>query len=388
MIGRIENINSSIGDVKIVASRVRKNLPKLNSLVKIEVLEKLKGKYKILVNGELYQSKLPIKASERDIIMAQLINLNPVTLKLDAFNANQLVTSGAIGIILKELGITKTTLAEKLIEKLLKTNKHLSKEKIKRFLDYAENSHHKLDELQFGLLIAMIWDDSDSGSFTEKRAIFNTIFDISFWSVGNQIYKNVVTLKGLGIPQDLDEMINNKLIFSCKNFEKEKILSGISSKVRNYIELTDSIEEKISKDFVDADIRINLISLSELLIKYILQKSLLNKYKIYVDFVIANSDNGLRLWEFSYYKIFNKFGEPVYKMESSSNEGNLSVDFDLFLIGDKLRGKVETSNIKDGNIIKLKSGLQKVLSSQIAGRTDLNWIKRSSDLINVAGSYR
>jgi len=199
MIGRIENINSSIGEVKIVASRVRKNLPQLNSLVKIEVLEKLKSNYKILVDGELYQSKLPIKANSGEIMLAQLVNMNPLTLRLDSFIGSQMLSDGMAGLILKSLGLGKTEIAEKLILELLKSKKHPSKEKIKQFVDFAGSSLTSLDELQFSLLAAIIWDDKSYNSGSEKRAVFSSIFDISFWDLAEQIFQTVLFLNAANL---------------------------------------------------------------------------------------------------------------------------------------------------------------------------------------------
>ncbi len=377
MIGRIENINSSIGEVKIVASRVRKNLPQVNSLVKIEVLEKLKGNYKILVDGELFQSKLPIKAKAGDVMMAQLVNLNPVTLKLDSFSGVQLAAAGTVGLILKELGITKTELSEKLIAELLKRHKHLSKEKIERFLDFTGNSLTSLDELQLQVLIALIWDDSDTYSFTEKRNVFSRIFDISFWDLTDRIFAEIVSLNSSNLPEEILKFIDEKMIFDYGEFESKKVLSGISAKVRNYIELTDFVEAKAADDLFGVSSGESLTRLSELLVKYVLQKAMLNKYKIYLDFIIARNENGFRLWKFSYNKIINKIGEVVYKIETIAEDKNSSVDFELYLINDKVRGKIGTTEIMEKHQTKFESDLKTALRKQVVNEANINWLKRT-----------
>ncbi len=376
MIGRIENINSSIGEVKIVASRVRKNLPKINSLVKIEVLEKLKGNYKILVDGELYQSKLPVKAKAGDIIMGQLANLNPLTIKLDSFSGIELSASGTVGIILKELGLAKTELAEKLITELIKTHKHLSKEKIERFLDFAGNSLTSLDKFQFGLLIAMIWDDGDAYSTREKRAVFSRVFDISFWELSDRIFEEVINLKKLNLPESVEKILDEKTVFDFKEFEEKKVLSGISSKVRSYIELTDFIEEGIAGNRFDSLTEKSFSRLSDLLVKYVLQKALLNKYKIYIDFAIVRNDYGYRLWKFSYNKIVNKLGEAVYKFETYAEDKVSSIDYELYLVGDKVRGKIETTDIEEERRQKFELNFKNAVRKQAANQAELNWFKR------------
>ena len=376
MIGRIENINSSIGEVKIVASRVRKNLPKINSLVKIEALEKLKGNYKILVDGELYQSKLPVKVKAGDILMGQLVNLNPLTIKLDSFSGVELSAGGTVGIILKELGLAKTELAEKLITELIKSHKHLSKEKIERFLDFAGSSLTSLDELQFGLLIAMIWDNGDSYSAREKRTVFSRVFDISFWDLADRIFDEIIFLKKSNLPEAIEKELDAKTIFDYEKFEENKVLAGISSKVRSFIELTDFIEASIVENHFDSTVEKSFVRLSDYLVKYVLQKALLNKYKIYVDFIIARNEKGYRLWKFSYNKILNKLGEAVYKFETYAEDKISSVDYELYLAGDKVRGKIETTEIPDERINKFKTDFTNAVRKQVADQAELNWLKR------------
>jgi hypothetical protein len=375
MIGRIENINSSIGEVKIVASRVRKNLPQLNSLVKIEVLEKLKSNYKILVDGELYQSKLPIKANAGEVMLGQLVNMNPLTLRLDSFVGPQMLNDGMAGIILKSLGLEKTEIAEKLILELLKSKKHLSKEKIKQFMDVAGGSLTSLDELQFSLLVAIIWDDKNYNSSSEKRAVFSSIFDISFWDLADQIFRNVLLLNGSNLSSGFYEKLNEKLIFSPDNFESDKVLSGISGKAKAYVELSDFIEEELSANLFLPEVKKSLEHLNELLIKYVLQKALLNKHDIYVDFAIVSKSNMLRLWKFSYNRILNQFGEPVYKFETGISAGDKAMEFELYLVDDKLRGDLFTKGLSFNSENRFKENIQRVFKDNVTQESHINWLK-------------
>jgi hypothetical protein len=375
MIGRIENINSSIGEVKIVASRVRKNLPQLNSLVKIEVLEKLKSNYKILVDGELYQSKLPIKANSGEIMLAQLVNMNPLTLRLDSFIGSQMLSDGMAGLILKSLGLGKTEIAEKLILELLKSKKHLSKEKIKQFVDFAGSSLTSLDELQFSLLAAIIWDDKSYNSGSEKRAVFSSIFDISFWDLAEQIFQTVLFLNAANLSSRFYERLNEKLIFSPESFESEKILSGISGKAKAYVELSDFIEEESVGNLLLPEVKKSLERLNELLIKYVLQKALLNKYNFYVDFAIVSKSNMLRLWKFSYNKILNQLGEPIYKFETGVSVGKKEMEFELFLVDEKLRGDVFTKGLSNNSEKRYREDFQRVLIENVTKESHINWLK-------------
>ncbi len=375
MIGRIENINSSIGEVKIVASRVRKNLPQLNSLVKIEVLEKLKSNYKILVDGELYQSKLPIKANAGEVMLGQLVNLNPLTLRLDSFIGSQMLNDGMAAIILKSLGLRKTALAEKLIMELLKSKKHLSREKIKQFLDFAGSSLTSLDELQFSILVAIIWDDRSYNSRSEKRAVFSSVFDISFWSLADQIFQNVLFLNGANLSSSFYEKLNEKLIFFPDKFETEKILAGISGKAKAYVELSDFIDEELENNLSVSEVRKSLEHLNELLIKYVLQKALLNKYDIYVDFAIVSNSSMLRLWKFSYNKIYNQLGEPVYKFETGIVDNGKAMEFELFLVDEKLRGDVFINGLNAKTENRFREDFRKAIKDTMIQESHISWLR-------------
>jgi len=63
--------------------------PSKNSIVNVQVLDKIGPVFKILVNGSLFQSKLPIELGINDEFLAKVISENPFILALNVFDENE-----------------------------------------------------------------------------------------------------------------------------------------------------------------------------------------------------------------------------------------------------------------------------------------------------------
>jgi len=248
IISNIANIHGS-GQVKLQAVKVPKTLPKVNSFVKIEVLENVKGNYKILVNGSLFQSKLPVKAKAGDVLFAQVLSSNPLTLSLDNFLASKLGEAGLVNLVFAKLGLKKTELGEKFIARLLKSKKHLSRQKIKEALDFINDSNLHFDEIQFAFLSAYLWDDNGE-TFTEKKNIYRRVFDLNFEELSEAIYKKTVWLSSQNLDMKFYDYLKSKLIFDYDNFERRNDFNALFGKVKNAIELADFLEKYASKELL------------------------------------------------------------------------------------------------------------------------------------------
>jgi hypothetical protein len=153
------------------------------------------------------------------------------------------------------------------------------------------------------------------------------------------------------------------------------VLSGISGKAKAYVELSDFIEEELSANLFLPEVKKSLEHLNELLIKYVLQKALLNKHDIYVDFAIVSKSNMLRLWKFSYNRILNQFGEPVYKFETGISAGDKAMEFELYLVDDKLRGDLFTKGLSFNSENRFKENIQRVFKDNVTQESHINWLK-------------
>ncbi len=346
MINNISNIvqTQKIGEIKLQPVRLPKSLPQTGSFVKIEVLEKLKGNYKILVNGNLFQSRLPVSTKVGDILFAQVISGNPFTLSLDSFLAGKLGEAGIIAAVFSKLGLRKTAFADKFMARLLKLKKPLSKEKIKNALDFIETSDIRLDELQTAFLIAYFWDENGE-TFSQKKSIYRRVFDLNFNELIEAIYEKIVSLSGKNLEMSFYSVLKEKMIFEHENFADSRNVNAIFGKVKNAIELADFLEKYRRKPFVTESVAKELDLLKELLIKYVLQKSMLNKYGLYADFVITLAAEGLHLWRFEFVKVYNSKNEPIYKLESAVlTRSNELIDAKIFISETKIQGEIRTEN--------------------------------------------
>ncbi len=347
MLNGISNIVKVLqsGEVKLQAFKVPKTLPKVNSFVKIEVLDVVKGNAKILINGNLFQSKLPVKTHAGDMLFAQVISQNPLTLSLDAFVASKLGESGLATAILSKLGLPKTKFSANVLEALLKSKKPVSREKTKQLLEFVDSLETLPDKIQMAFLIAYFWDDSGE-TFSQKRSVYRRVFDLSFNELTEAIYKKIVWLSGQNLEMKLYGEIKKKLIFDHKNFEQTKSANALFGKVKNAIELADFLDKYSNSGVLTSAARTEIAKLKEYLIKYVLQKSLLSKYELYPDFAITLADEGLHLWRFEFAKAVNSNGEAVYKLESSVlTRSEKLIDYKIFISEKKVQGDVKAERM-------------------------------------------
>ncbi len=371
MINRISNIvqSAELGKVKLQAVRIPKTLPQVGSFVKIEVLENLKGNYKILVNGNLFQSRLPVAAKAGDVLFAQVISGNPFTLSLDSFTAAKPGEAGIAAAVLAKFGLGKTAVAEKFVSHLLKSKKPLVKEKLKEALEFIEGSDLNSDKLQLAFIAAYFWDDNGE-TYSQKRSVYRRVFDLSFDELCEAIFKKTVRLSAENLETEFYETLKSKLIFEHEKFELEKNANALFGKVKSAIELADYFETYSRKPFVTESVRRELESFKEILIKYVLQKSLLNKYGLYADFAITLAAEGLHLWRFEFSRITNAKGEAVYKLESAVvTRSDETWRSKIFVTEKKVQGEIGSDGKR--NLNGLINGLNEALARKFAAEINI-----------------
>ncbi len=368
MIGSVSNIvrASDIGEVKLQAVKAPKTLPKVNSFVKIDVLENTKGNFKILVDGNLFQSKLPVKAKAGDSFFAQVLSHNPLTLSLDSFSVGKAGEAAFAAAVLAKLGLAKTESAEKFINVLLKTKKTLSKEKLKESLEFISHLDGDIDELQFAFIAAYFWDDNGE-TYAQKKSIYRRVFDLDFNRLCEAVYKKIVWLSVQNLETEFYETLKNKMIFNHEKFDAAKSLNALFGKVKNAIELADYLEQYARKSFITKSVAKEIFELRELLIKYVLQKSLLNKYGLYADFAITLSAEGLHLWRFEYTKTADANGESVFILKSAvANAKSEKIDAKIFITEKKVQGEIAVEGKRN-----LLENI-KTLNEKLSGKLKIN----------------
>ena len=113
--------------------RMKKN----EELSKIEVLEKFGSVYKVIIDGRVFQSRLPMNAVKGEVILGRLMSSEPPVIKINnLFNssAGQNMAVYAAGI----LGMEKSVSARKVISILLKKDLPLMKSRIEFYAELFE----------------------------------------------------------------------------------------------------------------------------------------------------------------------------------------------------------------------------------------------------------
>ncbi len=349
MINNVQNIvrTAQVGEVKLQAVKTTKVLPAEKSFVKIEVLENVKGNFKILVDGNLFQSKLPVKAQAGDVLFAQVLSRNPFTLTLDNFAIGKAGESGLAAVILSKLGLRKTKLADKFISALLKSKKPLSREKLKKALEFMDKTEIDFDAVQFAFLSAYFWDDN-AGSFSQKTSVYRRVFDLNFNQLAEAIYRKIVWLSAQNLETEFYETLKGKLIFETENFERGNLYTGLFGKVKSAIEFVDFLEAYERKSLLSSSLKRGIDEFKELLIKYVLQKSLLNKYGVYADFAVTLADEGLHLWRFEFVKVISSNGDVVYRLETATQtRRGEKISAKVFITDSKVQGEVQSERKAD-----------------------------------------
>ena len=137
MINQITNtIFTNAAALNMLQQNSSQNLPDLNSLVLLQVLDKIGNNYKILINGILFQSKLPLSLKVGEETIAKVISQNPFSLKLNDLLKAKYLTSENISLLLSLLGIEQNEKSISFVKELLSHKQSLRKSKIKKALEF------------------------------------------------------------------------------------------------------------------------------------------------------------------------------------------------------------------------------------------------------------
>lgn len=312
MISAISNIaNTSAGTININAGSAVSNLPAVNSTALLNVIEKINSSYKVLINGKVFQTQLPINAEKGDDILARVIQQNPFTLALDRFE-NLLVDVNAVLSLLEKLQISRTVLSEKILKLVAAGKKAITKSKLEKIINYIEKSGVEFDESRLVLLINLIWDNSNE-TYQEIANSYHKIFDISFEKLSAEIYESLLRLNRLNLPEQIYLKINEAMIFDYENEAHQFNLVSVGDKSDEFLALARIIEGETERNQLAASALSELEYMQSLLIKYILQKAIYNKYNIYPEFVIIKFKSRLELINYQYEKGANGNGDS-YKL--------------------------------------------------------------------------
>lgn len=313
MISSIPNIvNTSTGTININAGSGVGNLPAVNSTALLNVLEKINNTYKVLINGKVFQTQLPINVEKGDEVLARVLQQYPFTLALDKFENLLISDAGGLLSLLEKLQLAKSALSEKILRLVIANKKALTRSKLEKIIDYIEKAGIDFDESQLVLLINLIWDNSNEG-FKDTANSYHKIFDMSFEKLSAEIFESLLRLNRLNLPQEIYFKINEAMIFDYENEAHQFNLVSVGDKSDEFLSLARVIEIEAGKNELTAPALLELEVLQGLLIKYILQKAIYNKYSIYPEFVIIKFRSRLELINYRFEKSTNG-KEDTYKI--------------------------------------------------------------------------
>ncbi|GEM_PF-6300583 len=324
--------------------------------VKIEVIEKFPKGEKVLIDGKLYVTELPVDLEIGEIVAGKIIKNNPLTVSLDIKKENN---ERQIDKLLKILGIKKNPLTTETVNLLLVLQKPLVKSFVEELITFLRmnNSNYSLDELK--VLTHLIWN-SNKLNTAKVLDRFIKIFDQSFESISEKIFELLNEYKIENGFSRFTQALWSYLV--CNNAEE---LSGkLKNKDNNLIEILELLEDEQQRKSIGEEQLTG--SIAKYLEKYLLQKSYFALTGIYKDFIVLSNGRG---YKFYYVKYEAEKDTQVYNLFiTTDNKENKLIGYlteniiygELHSVGDPLEGKfiTETFNEKINADMHLKSFLR------------------------------
>lgn len=365
MINNVQNI-ANVNAVQLTANgKVGvKSLPAINSFVNIEVLEKMNNGFKILVDGKLFQSKLPVNLSKGDEVFAKVVSHRPFTLGLDNFVPGGKMNAAHLALVLAKLGIKETALSKSVIKNIAANGKPLVKSKLQRLIEYMEVSDITLDEMQMTLLINIIWNDNKD-NYKGSLDSFAKIFDVTFEELSRQIFLTILKINDLDYPNELYRRLNDYVIYQLDEAHNNVIaLKDKSNSFLNIAEFTKTLEPAL--DMVQ---RKELEHLKKYMLKYVLQKALYGRFDYNPEFAIIKGKKSLELFNYDL-NMLSSGDITTYNINANSFEsvyGELS--FSFMINESSCRGKIigdsESLTRIKGGLEKMKTNISKKINNDI-----------------------
>lgn len=359
MIGQVINI-TGIQPAVLRASDaelISKLLPAENSVVEVSVLDKSNGNYKLLIEGSVFQSKLPVGVSIGETLIAKVIGLSPFTLSLDKIFSAKMLSEGSIAMVLSKLGIAETAVSSKVLKAFLKEEKPLVKSKLKKVIELLEKEDIKLDEQQLSLFIQMVFTDDSRGSFLKKS--FAKLFQYPVETLAGEVLNSVKRLNAMGIPEEVISRINHALVLEMPGSES---FSAIELKEKSSGRIEDLLGALSEKETFSENVKHELSGLKEILIRFNMLRACYAKTGVYPGFIIIRSGEELEMAEYSFESEADEAGQKTYKIKLGMNPASLGkVNINGFLSGRSLSAAFGASEETSGKLEADKEDLLKSL---------------------------
>ena len=349
MINKIPNIFSfEINPAKAAVKSNLRMLPPVNTFVEIEVLDVRNNLAKILVDDSLFKTMLPINLPAGETIIAKVAGRSPFTLELNGFNEILKNNDIAMTSLLSKLYVSESASAKNVIGKLVDAKRPLVKSKIRRLLEYINDSDREFDEVELFVLIGIVWENS-SDVYERCLDTFDMVFDIDFAELSKRIFESVDRIHRMNLGSEFYLRLNNSIVFDFSAGGLNDLMHLLGDKSKIFSELINYIEFYINNEGMQGYKKEELSALNFLLLKYIMQKAVYGYFGIHPEFVIVGHDDECELINYSFEAAgeSENFSLKIQKSLSKKNPGTVKLNGILtknFLIGKIAPGPVKIDN--------------------------------------------
>lgn len=307
----------SLDVLKLSSKSSLPNLPQENSIVTLKVVEKFDALYKVLINGEVFQTKLPIDVNIGDFLIGKVITNNPLTIGLDNFGQLKFIDQQVLVDIIKKLGIKVSKTSLTVIEKLIVSKKTLVKSKVEDMLSLIDNDIEMLD-YQIGILIGLMWN----ATYHKKEDLYEVtkiLKEIPFDKLCNEIFLSIIRINGLNLPNSIYNAIAKVFFININEDNISNLAANKNSLIVDLILNLSGWAEQYSSLKTESD---ELNYLVERLIKYHLQKKIYSTFNFFPDFYIIINNKELDLVVYSYEQISGSLGNKYFKTDIICGNNN------------------------------------------------------------------
>lgn len=300
----------SLDVLKLSSKGFLSSLPQENSIVTLKVVEKFDALYKVLIDGEVFQTKLPIDVNKGDLLVGKVITNNPLTIGLDNFGQLKFIDQQVLVDIIKKLGIKVSKTSVTVIEKLVVAKKTLVKSKVEDMLALIDNDIENID-YQIGILIGLMWNTT----YQKKEDLYEVakiMKEIPFDKLCNEIFISIIRLNGLNLPNTIYTAISKVLIVNINEENFPSLSNNKNSLVVDLILKLNSWAEQYNNLKTEYE---ELNYLVVRLIKYYYQKKIYSTFNFFPDFYIIINNKELDLVVYSYEQLNGSLGNKYYKTD-------------------------------------------------------------------------
>lgn len=260
-------------------------LPSENAVVLVKVLDRLEGTYKLLVDGSVFQAKLPFAANNQEEFLAKVLSVKPLLLQADNLAALKAMTPAMMATYLQKLGIKVDFEAKQLLEILLKRNRPLVKSKFEALSGLFEENK-KIDDLQAALLAGLYY--APAQELQDFKSEAGQMFLDSLEVIIDKIYKIIVE----SLKKQADVMVRPALEAAFLSPEGKKAQSA--RKIPDLVQQLVLFARGRGKYNQDDESR-RAAELGALLSEYLVQKAVYNRFSVFPDFIISALKGGYML---------------------------------------------------------------------------------------------